>query len=197
MLLIVITDLLTMRFLLLKELKFLRIFGVLFFVILSVVGFKVRQPSCDIAEHDRRFDCYPENGSNENDCLKRGCCWSNQGDVDMAPFCYFPTDFPNYEVVEDKKIINAFGASYQINKKASTFRQNEILNLTVDLFYESEQRLRVKIYDKNNARYEVPLDIKDKKAEKSANSDYYISIADKPFSIKVYRKSTGNLMCAS
>ena len=76
----------------------------------------------------------------------------------------------------------------------STFRPNEILNLTVDLYFESDQILRVKIYDKNNARYEVPLNVNGGKFKKSINSDYYVSISNVPFAIKVFRKSTGNIM---
>jgi hypothetical protein len=69
------------------------------------------------------------------------------------------------------------------------------LNLTVDLFYVSEQILRVKIYDKNNPRYEVPLNINGETLKKSSEQpDYYVNISDLPFSIKVFRKSTGNLM---
>jgi hypothetical protein len=125
--------------------------------------------------------------------LKRGCCWQTKI---IGPSCYFPLNFPNYEVIGDKKVLNESASSYQITKKQPTFLPNEILNLTVDLFYVSEQILRVKIYDKNNPRYEVPLNINGETLKKSSEEqpDYYVNISDLPFSVKVFRKSTGNLM---
>ena len=92
--------------------------------------------------------------------------------------------------------MESHGASYHISKMASTFRPNEILNLTVDLFYDTEKRLRVQIYDTHKTRYEVPLDVDNsrEKLKKSANVDYYVNIIDEPFGIRVYRKSTESLM---
>jgi hypothetical protein len=153
---------------------------------------------CSIVSESERFDCYPEEGANESDCLNRGCCWMEHKyllDI-AAPYCYYPRNFPHYKVLTEKTIVETHGASYYINKMASTFRKNEILNLTVDLFYDTEKRLRVQISDTNRARYEVPLEVdaSQEKLKKSANSDYYVSIVDEPFAIKVYRKSTQRLV---
>ena len=123
--------------------------------------------------------------------MNRGCCW--KPNINSKVACYFPLNFPGYQVVEEQKNANLSVESYSINKKNATFRPREILNLTVDLFYETEQRLRVKIYDKNNARYQVPLTVgSDRK--KSIENDYYVNIVDYPFAIRVYRKSTQSLM---
>lgn len=69
---------------------------------------------------------------------------------------------------------------------------NDILDLTVDHIYDTQQRLRIKIYDTNNKRYEVPLEAAvDKKAN---TSDYDIVVKSNPFSILVTPKSTGITM---
>ena len=70
---------------------------------------------------------------------------------------------------------------------------NDIFNLTVDLIYETQQRLRIKIYDPNNKRYEVPLDVPIVQT-KVNDIDYNISINAKPFALIVTRKSTGALL---
>jgi hypothetical protein len=67
---------------------------------------------------------------------------------------------------------------------------NDILKLTVDLIYETQQRLRIRIYDTVNKRYEVPLEVP--MVEKKADMiDYDVVVQTKPFSILVTRKSTG------
>jgi hypothetical protein len=67
---------------------------------------------------------------------------------------------------------------------------HDILNLTVDLIYETQQRLRIRIYDSVYKRYEVPLQVPvvEKKAD---TTDYEVRFGQKPFAILVTRKSTG------
>ena len=157
---------------------------------------KINDPICDVKTPGERFDCYPEDLATKERCLKRGCCWlENIVKLGLdAPRCYFPSNFPSYKVIETKTKIN--GYSYQIIKTTKTFRENEILNLTVDLIYESNERLRVKITDSNNERYQVPLDVdtNKNKFKNEESSDYYVNIVDEPFAIRVYRKSTQTLM---
>jgi hypothetical protein len=66
----------------------------------------------------------------------------------------------------------------------------DILNLTVDLIYETQQRFRIQIYDSINKRYQVPLQVPvvEKKADMT---DYDVVVNSKPFSLVVTRKSTG------
>ncbi len=58
--------------------------------------------------------------------------------------------------------------------------------------------LKVQITDPNSDRYQVP--VLTKNSEKESNTlngqetDYQVFVADSPFSIKVYRKSSGRLM---
>ncbi len=85
-------------------------------------------------------------------------------------------------------------ADYEITKQASTFRENEILDLNVKLKYDSDQRLRVRITDKNNPRYEVPLTINDAPERDGKHTDYYVNVIENPFAIRVYRKSTHKIM---
>jgi hypothetical protein len=151
---------------------------------------------CDQSSDVARFDCYPEGGSTQENCEGRKCCWraplqqSNlTGFRDAGvPSCYYPSDFPTYEVTSNEA--TDFGQRIHIVKSQTTYMPNDILNLTVDLIYETQQRFRIKIYDPLYKRYEVPLQVPvvEKKADMT---DYEVLIKSKPFSILVTRKSTG------
>lgn len=145
-------------------------------------------------------------GSNEKDCTNRGCCWRppsanikrekiRSGVKLDVPYCYYPTSFPSYEIVSGGAGGN--GYIYSLQKNESGFRPNEILKLEASIILDTDKRLRVQIVDPNNERYQVPiLNNRDRTRNKASvkDADYQISISRNPFSIKVYRKSTGRLM---
>lgn len=172
------------------------------FIIFCLIYFNNSQ-ECDINENNARFDCYPEDGANELDCTMRGCCWnkpiSNQNNINI-PYCYFPRNFSSFEVVNQFKTNNSLILS--IEKQSSTYRKNEILKLEVRLDLDSNDRLHFKIVDPNSERYEVPL-VKLNNYNNNNNkdhvtnfkdTDYQIYIENKPFSLKVFRKSTGRIL---
>lgn len=178
------------------------------FIFLALLGISaiVGSQTCTKKTDVERFDCFPEDGSNEKDCLSRGCCWNpriqhrlpdskryKHTSGDDMPYCFFPDDFPNYRVVSTQRVQN--GHIYSIQKSNSTFRPNEILKLEARVTFDNNQRLRVQIVDPNNPRYQVP-DFETTKQQKIAsdNTDYQIAVSEDPFSIKVYRKSTARLM---
>jgi hypothetical protein len=66
----------------------------------------------------------------------------------------------------------------------------DILNLTVDLIYETQQRFRIQIYDSINQRYQVPLQVP-VVGKKADMTDYDVVVNSKTFSLVVKRKSTG------
>jgi hypothetical protein len=166
---------------------------------LIVILFLLSYSSCQQCEQSSdvaRFDCYPESGATQEKCLARNCCWrepikkrtpSAFRDVNV-PYCYYPKDFPTYTLQKSEQ--TDYGQRLRINKSQNTYMPHDIIDLTVDLIYETEQRLRIRIYDSIYARYEVPLQVP--VVEKKANvTDFDVQISDKPFSILVTRKSTG------
>ncbi len=151
---------------------------------------------CDQSSDVARFDCYPEDNPTQDKCEARKCCWreplqpsnlTGLRDPDV-PNCYYPSDFPTYEVTSNET--TDFGQRIQIVKSQTTYMPQDILNLVVDLIYESEQRFRIKIYDPAYKRFEVPLQVPvvEKKADMT---DYEVVVKSKPFAIVVTRKSTG------
>jgi hypothetical protein len=164
-------------------------------------------PLCQEVEDENRFDCFPEFGANEADCVNRGCCWrtpkfdkmskNKEPNKELAsiPYCYYPHNFPNYEVVKKTKLKS--GVSYLIQKQNATFRPNEILELSVVITFETSQTLRVQILDPNNKRYQVPEFSEDgfeSNVEKDLDTDYQIYVHDSPFYVQIFRKSTGKMM---
>jgi len=152
---------------------------------------------CSQPSEVARFDCYPEGNGTIQTCAARKCCWQVPTTYEIAlgnatvPSCYFPSDFPTYQVTSNQS--TDFGQRFRIVKSKTTYMPNDVLDLTVDLIYETAQRLRIKIYDTANKRYEVPLDVP--VVEKKADStDYDISVKSNPFAIIVTRKSTGTVL---
>jgi hypothetical protein len=139
---------------------------------------------------------YTQQCDQSSDVARFECCWrpavqqsnlTGFRDVNV-PYCYYPSDFPTYEVTSNET--TDFGQRINIVKSQTTYMPNDILKLTVDLIYETQQRFRIKIYDPLNKRYEVPLQVPvvEKKADMT---DYEVVVKSKPFSLLVTRKSTG------
>ena len=154
---------------------------------------------CEQSSDVARFNCFPEENPTQEKCEARKCCWrapfqqsnSNALTDPDVPTCYYPSDFPTYEVTSNQS--TDFGQRLEITKSQKTYMPSEILKLTVDLIYETQQRFRLKIYDPVYKRYEVPLEVPvvEKKAD---TTDYEVVVKSKPFSILVTRKSTGVIL---
>jgi alpha-glucosidase (family GH31 glycosyl hydrolase) len=167
--------------------------------------------SCDNQVLDiDRVDCFPEAGSNQNDCtnVNRGCCWKlpTNSTQKSVPYCYYPRDFNQYKVTGTFNFINRETNEktfiYQIEKnetESNFFRGKEILKLEVQIIITSINILNVKIIDPNNKnRYQVTIDKVDSSNKWDepviTDTEYQIYVENEPFSLKVYRKSNGKLL---
>ncbi|XP_023324355.1 sucrase-isomaltase, intestinal [Eurytemora carolleeae] len=143
---------------------------------------------CLAVEDDRRIDCLP--GKDEASCSSMGCIWEQT--QSEAPNCYLPQTYGYrargelYEIEGGLAIdlvreteISMFGSDYQ--------------EITVAFEHQTKDRLRVKIYSKDEQRFEVPLKIEG--AEFSEENEYSYEIINEPvFSIKIFRKSSGTVI---
>ena len=87
------------------------------------------------------FDCYPEGGANVTSCRSRGCCWNSSA----SPSCFYPDGFGytmNGAVSEE-----IYGRSATLSRKANQPVQyrEPVATLRVDVYLETEYRLRVKV----------------------------------------------------
>ena len=160
------------------------------------VTYLYAQQQCEQSVNVARFDCFSDDGPTQERCEARKCCWrspvesmNSTGLRDInVPYCFYPKDFPTYRVTSDDQ--TDFGQRVRIVKSQTTYMPHDILDLTVDLIYETQQRFRIRIYDSVYQRYTVPLQVP--VVEKKANmTDYEVTVQSNPFAIFVTRKSTG------
>ena len=98
---------------------------------------------CAVAEEER-VDCYPEKDGNASmdTCHSRGCCWIDGGSSG-APYCFFPNSY-GYSV---KNVSNTnVGIIAHVQKNGTQLPYSEeVMELKVEAYYETNYRLRVKV----------------------------------------------------
>lgn len=167
-------------------------------IILSCI-YSISTKDCQVIPAPNRFNCYPERNITREACEARGCCWINSTNVAntnqsieiTAPSCYYPPDFSSYEVVSNDE--TDFGKRIHLKLSASINTNGAVPNLIADIYYETTQRLRIKIYDADNKRYEAPLDVPTITQGVDVR-DYQVSVTQKPFSLRVTRNFPSTLL---
>ncbi|XP_048120689.1 LOW QUALITY PROTEIN: sucrase-isomaltase, intestinal [Alosa alosa] len=143
-----------------------------------------------------RFDCHPEEGSDEAKCKARGCIWQ-VSHLDGVPWCYFPQDY-GYIASTVTEGLSGWTFDIERNIKYPSPRSvsREINKLRVEISYLSGHSLRFKIYDPAMKRYEVPvpLDLPTTPETDPAKRLYEVQVQQQPFGIKVVRNSTGTII---
>ncbi|KAK7508001.1 hypothetical protein BaRGS_00000966 [Batillaria attramentaria] len=149
--------------------------------------------SCTAVESDR-FDCWPEyNGATQELCQARGCCWNGSPSVNGVPYCFYPDNYVSYTVSDVSYLSSKSGMTATLVRKTASPFPNDVVQLQVDVTFETESRLRFKIFDPKNQRYEVPLNLT-KTGTPVANPDYNVTLQSNPFGILVTRKSNGAVL---
>lgn len=80
---------------------------------------------CQSASVDRkangessRVDCQPEPNKYEKECTDRGCIWE-PAETAGAPWCYYPTAYPTYNLVNQYDTTMRMGpAGIKVNRMA-------------------------------------------------------------------------------
>uniref|UniRef100_A0A8C1T7N3 alpha-glucosidase n=1 Tax=Cyprinus carpio TaxID=7962 RepID=A0A8C1T7N3_CYPCA len=141
------------------------------------------------AKISANIDCYPEGGENQAKCEARGCIWEPLS----VPRCYYAE---NHGYITSNKVETPSGITVDIDRNtefpSQRSRSRDISKLRVDITYLSGRSLRWKIFDPENARYEVPVPLQLPATPETVeeNRDYRVQISDKPFGIQVIRKGT-------
>ncbi|BFZ03803.1 hypothetical protein BsWGS_06842 [Bradybaena similaris] len=147
----------------------------------------IRADQCSVDENDR-FDCFPEKiGATESLCLSRGCCW-REVQPNAAPFCFYPTNYSGYTASNVTQTTTGVSATLQRVTSSAFPRDVKTLQLFVE--YQTNTRLRIKIYDPSNVRYEVPLNTPSG-SHVSGSPLYTVTVQENPFNIIVRRTTTG------
>uniref|UniRef100_A0A8C7JDY3 MICAL-like protein 2 n=1 Tax=Oncorhynchus kisutch TaxID=8019 RepID=A0A8C7JDY3_ONCKI len=155
--------------------------------------------ACGVVPEAWRFDCYPERGVvvTRELCEARNCCFIPASSSPPAlgrngvPWCFYPPGFPSYSLVS----VNAtdLGQTGTLVKTVKTYYPKDILTLQLGLLYETDNRLRVRITDPSESRFEVPIAVP-KATEKASSPAYSVELSNEPFGIIVKRTSTGAVL---
>ncbi|XP_019853735.1 PREDICTED: lysosomal alpha-glucosidase-like [Amphimedon queenslandica] len=154
-------------------------------------------PSCN---HDSNslFSCLPEGDGwsydkSEEVCHSRGCCWQPNATIR----CSYSS---NHGYRLDGKLQDGpFGVMATLVRKESfpSMFGGDSKRLKVDVTYETDYRLRVKIYDESQSdRYQVPLNLTSKvfgqtQTKKPSNMMYSFSLTEsESFGFEIKRTSS-------
>lgn len=144
-----------------------------------------------------RFDCWPEGeGATPNKCGLRGCCWQPVYDnhLENVPWCFYHAQQQFYQVTQRDNLPTGIRAHLRRDQPSGWPR--DVMSLTVDVTYDTTSQLHFKIYDSQNARYEVPIKLTPASNPVSAGqSDFVVDVpASGPFYLTVTRKTTGEVL---
>ncbi|KAF1578868.1 UNVERIFIED_CONTAM: Maltase-glucoamylase, intestinal, partial [Eudyptes robustus] len=144
---------------------------------------------------NERFNCYPNPNPTQERCEQLGCVWEQVTSNSDIPPCYYSSDNA-YSV--DKVEYTSSGLAANLILNSTKTRANEnfttpISTLRLEVKYHLNYMLQFKIYDYQNARYEVPVPLNLPSSPMSTAKErlYEVSVQKKPFGIQVWRKSTG------
>ncbi|NWQ87946.1 MGA protein, partial [Burhinus bistriatus] len=145
-----------------------------------------------------RFNCYPSPNATQEKCEQLGCVWEQVTSNSDIPPCYYSSDNA-YSVDKVEYTSSGLTANLTLNRAKTRANENfttPISTLRLEVKYHLNNMLQFKIYDYQNARYEVPVSLNLPSSPGSTDKErlYEVSVQQKPFGIQVRRKSTGTVI---
>ncbi|XP_064650089.1 sucrase-isomaltase, intestinal-like isoform X2 [Lineus longissimus] len=149
-------------------------------------------PSQIIPEVER-IDCMRNGGDVvPSDCTIKGCRY-RQNSIG-APWCYIPRE-QGYVMTKQPLSVERGWRIHLRRNSTMTLYGDVMYDVVVDVEFQTDERLRVKISDPHRSRFEVPLPINRENLGQPINPLYDITFSNEPaFSFKVTRKSTGTVV---
>uniref|UniRef100_U3KHM3 P-type domain-containing protein n=1 Tax=Ficedula albicollis TaxID=59894 RepID=U3KHM3_FICAL len=154
-------------------------------------------PKCLLVPESQRFDCYPERRVvvTQELCESRGCCFIQSPPLaegkQGVPWCFYPPDFPSYALESLNQ--TALGMVGVLVRREKAYYPRDIEKLRLDVEFETDTRLHIKITDAANPRYEVPLDVP-RVTKRAENPIYSLNFSWDPFGVLLQRKATGAVL---
>jgi alpha-D-xyloside xylohydrolase len=146
-------------------------------------------PSSD----SQKLDCGYA-GIDQNGCESKNCCWSPAGTNSQAPWCFFKTSPPpTYSLRSITPTSTGFEGILSLNGTGTATYGPDIVDLSLQVIYESPEYIRIKITDVGKTRWEIPQEVISRPSvtTKASNEDYTFTYTESPFSFQVLRKSDG------
>lgn len=98
---------------------------------------------CSVTSDVYKFDCFPRGKSDQKSCEERNCCWSPNAPNSQVPWCYYPSNYSNYKVINVTSTRNKIVAFF--NLTTSTNYKDDVKLLCMDVSFQTAQRLRIKV----------------------------------------------------
>ena len=161
----------------------------------ETIGSLKSPATCSAVVLGDRVDCFPEGYQelNESNCNTRGCCWNQTvGDGDGIPICFYPLQF-GYAISNVQQNSSGIEGDLHIFSPYQGPYGDNISPLKLRVSFLSESILRFKIFDPNNARYEVPIQVPQTDMYmEGENPQYTVEIAQAPaaFGLRIRRASS-------
>ena len=118
-----------------------------------------------------RINCTPDKPGDKSACSQRQCCYSSDTNGTKAPKCFFPDDYVGYEVKQVNRETNQVVAILE-RRIASGF-PNDVQRAEVVVTLLTDASLRIKVMDRDRARFEPPLPRLDLKGTPNAKNPLY------------------------
>jgi alpha-D-xyloside xylohydrolase len=153
---------------------------------------KVNGGSCALAD-SAKVDCGYA-GIDQYGCESKGCCWSPAGQNSATPWCFFSGQTSKgYTLASITETAVGYTAILNLNGQGTTTYGADIQQLSLNVFFETEDSIRVKITDAKNSRWEIPESVISRyhSTQKPATTNIKFSYTESPFSFEITRVSDG------
>ncbi|KAL1454173.1 hypothetical protein WDU94_010453 [Cyamophila willieti] len=139
-----------------------------------------------------RFDCFPRGIPNEKTCTARGCCWVPA--KDKEPSCFYPLNYKSY-LYDSTVNNNTDGGSFIYQKNFPSPYPQDIESVRMDIVFETQTRIRVKIYDHKTERYESPYPRISKQLNKTIEKKLYdVEVGQTSFGFAIKRSGSNRIL---
>eukprot|EP01114_Cavostelium_apophysatum_P008155 TRINITY_DN2046_c0_g1_i1.p1 TRINITY_DN2046_c0_g1~~TRINITY_DN2046_c0_g1_i1.p1 ORF type:complete len:921 (+),score=167.08 TRINITY_DN2046_c0_g1_i1:50-2812(+) len=163
---------------------------------IAVLAICLVQSQAQVCNQLYRVQCQV-NATSSDQCEAAGCCW-NDGSILNSPT---PTCFQEWEAVYGYELRSVNETSWGIEAMleivdGSDLYGKDIPLLQIQVFFETQTRLHVKITDPNNpSRWQPPNIIQSlPPSTVPSNMDYDFSWTESPFGFAVTRVSNGEVL---
>lgn len=148
--------------------------------------------SCAVSD-SAKVDCGYA-GVTQDACESKGCCWVPAGENSVTPWCfYMGQTSAGYSLDTFTETATGFKGTLNLIGDGTATYGPDLKKLAIEVHYETEDTIRVKITDANNARWEVPESVIPRfhASAKPATSNLKFTYTASPFSFEISRASDG------
>ncbi|KAG0253564.1 hypothetical protein BG011_006309 [Mortierella polycephala] len=130
-------------------------------------------------------------GISAKECHERNCCWDSSSNNLNAPFCFLKQySCEGYEVKAAQESAQGLTIDLELAGQGCARFGQDIPRLTVNVDFETESRIRVKIVNKDLKRYEIPeeaLPSTESTKRRVEKRGYVFKYVESPFTFSITR----------